>query len=86
LLFLLLAIQIQRYERGRPMRVLVSIAILAGGCSLHRGQILSGDTAIVAAAIIAAEIALEPEPPQQPLCTEPDIVHTCPSTAAEPPR
>jgi hypothetical protein len=85
LLFLLLAIQIQPYERGRPMRVLVLIAILAGGCSLHRGQILGGDTAIVAAAIIAAEIALEPEPPQ-PLCTEPDIVHTCPSTTAEPPR
>jgi hypothetical protein len=68
------------------MRLLVSIAILASGCSLHRGQVLSGNTAILAAAIIAAEIALEPEPPPQPLCTEPDIVHTCPSTTAEPPR
>jgi len=61
------------------------IAILAGVCSLRRGQIISGDTAIVAAAIIAAEIALEPAPPQ-PLCTDPVPVHTCPDATPEPPR
>ena len=67
------------------MRTMILIAILACGCSLHRGQILSGNTAILAAAIIAAEIALEPEAPQ-PACNEPVPVQTCPNTTPKPPR
>jgi hypothetical protein len=64
------------------MRTLMLVAIFACGCAHHRGGAWTGTDAIIVAGLIAVEMAIEPPPPQGPLCSDDDIdpPHTCPST------